>query len=42
MPYFDKNKDRRKKHCYFRNRNVVFIFTEKWHNNSIDKKERQW
>lgn len=26
------------KHRYFRNGNVVFIFTEKWHNNSIDKK----
>lgn len=29
------------KHRYFRNGNVVFIFTEKWHNNSEDKK-RQW
>ena len=26
------------KHRYFRNGNVVFIFTKKWHNNSIDKK----
>ena len=28
------------KHRYFRNGNVVFIFTEKWHNNSIDKKRK--
>lgn len=26
------------KHRYFRNGNVVFIFTKKWHNNSEEKK----
>ena len=26
------------KHRYFRNGNVVFIFTKKWHNNTEEKK----
>lgn len=37
MPYFDKKKIE-EKHRYFRNGNVVFIFTKKWHNNSEEKK----
>ncbi len=37
MPYFDKNKDQRKKHRYLEWK-CCFYFLQKWHNNSIDKK----